>query len=648
MTGFLERQCRSLAPIFRPPFDGLWLTALLYFFWCFLVHPQGQILRGNLPDPDDYMYLDQVLDWIHGQAWYDNVQHRLDPPDGGLIHFTRIPQIPMALLILLFKAAGLPERGAAMITAIILPLFLMAGMFTALRWAAKAFIPERWAGATAFVVLFTTGLLQMYVPGHLDHHGLIQLLITITLGCAIRAMQEPEDVRWSIGAGVVLSLTLCIALEVLPWVIVMSGWFGLWAIIVGGKAARSALTYGLSLYVSGAALLFVSHPPSDLFTPNVMAYSVVYVYFTGGIAATLAGIAIAGRMHALWRWLLGLVIAGLSGYFFLHRFPDLATGPWGGVDPALAKLILDNVTEAQPMVSFNRGILKSIVTLLGPLLAFISNLFFLRHGEPRDRWAWGLNAALLLTATLLSSFYEIRFVGSLGLFMILPLTALLQRGWKWAGENYHGRQKTFAEIGLLLLVGPLPGVLIPAVVDGRSFNTGVLLFPAHNSPAAACDMYGLEKVLRSPQLYHGKPRVIMNTMGIGPELLFRTPDMVTSAPYHEDVKGNLDAVRFFAASDPAKAEAIARQRHVDLVVTCKLIPGMYMNLDGIHKALPDTADTGKKAPDAKPEMPFILKILTGKDLPSWFKPVQSPLLKNYVVYEITPPETRALKSPKGK
>ena len=103
---------------------GLWLAVLLYFFWCFLVHPQGQVLRGNFPDPDDYMYLVQVMDWLKGAGWYDNIQHRLDPPAGGPIHFTRIPQIPMALLIMLFEAIGLPARGAAMLTAIILPLFL--------------------------------------------------------------------------------------------------------------------------------------------------------------------------------------------------------------------------------------------------------------------------------------------------------------------------------------------------------------------------------------------------------------------------------------------------------------------------------------------------------------------------------------------
>ncbi|MGE3624413.1 MAG: hypothetical protein AB7H77_11160 [Bdellovibrionales bacterium] len=62
MLSFLARQFRSLAPVFRPPFDGLWLAVVLYYFWSYLVHPSSQMLRSNLPDPDDYMYLNQVLD----------------------------------------------------------------------------------------------------------------------------------------------------------------------------------------------------------------------------------------------------------------------------------------------------------------------------------------------------------------------------------------------------------------------------------------------------------------------------------------------------------------------------------------------------------------------------------------------------------
>jgi hypothetical protein len=643
MLAFLTRQLRAFAPMFRPPFDGLWLAILLYFFWCFLVHPGSQILRGNLPDPDDYMYLDQVLDWIKGQGWFDSIQHRLDPPAGGPIHFSRLPQIPMALLTLFFEAFGLPPNGAATLMAIIEPLFLLAGFLVVIRWLARSFMPQDWTGVTAYIALFQIGLLSMFMPGHVDHHGLVMLLTALALGCSVRMLAEPEKLRWGLGAGFILALNLTIALEVLPWVIIISGWLGLWAMAEGGKAARNGLVYGLTLYLASAAFLLISRPPDLLLVPDVAVYSLVYIFFTGGIAASFAGIALGARSHRAWRWVLGAGIAAVTGAMFLARFPDLDTGPWGGVDPALAKLILDNVTEAAPLYKLEHSWLKFAIACLGTLIAFSANVRFLRSAKGRARWIWGLLAALLATAFLLTVFYQFRFIGGLDLFAIPSLAVLLQRGWERIGRQWRGRRKVFAEIALLLLVGPLPAVLVPALADGRSFNAGVLLFPATSETFTGCDMYQLEQVLRSPQLYIGRPRVIMNTMGLGPELMFRTTDKVISAPYHEDVAGNLDAVRFFSTTDPVKAETIARQRHVDLVVVCMMIPGMYTNLTTIREALPDTGDGAKQEPGGKSSPPFILQLLSGANLPKWLKPIRSPRLHNYVVYEITPPRPHARK-----
>jgi len=108
---------QSLIPIFTPPFDGLGIIVVLYIIWAHLVFPHNDVLRGNLPDPDDYMYLTQVLDWVKGQGWYDNIQRRLDFPTGTPIHFSRLVQLPLAAGIVFFHRLGLPLRGAATVTA---------------------------------------------------------------------------------------------------------------------------------------------------------------------------------------------------------------------------------------------------------------------------------------------------------------------------------------------------------------------------------------------------------------------------------------------------------------------------------------------------------------------------------------------------
>ena len=48
------------------------------------------------------MRLAQVKAWIDGQAWFDLRQHKLYPPDGFNIHWTRIVDLPIAALMLIF------------------------------------------------------------------------------------------------------------------------------------------------------------------------------------------------------------------------------------------------------------------------------------------------------------------------------------------------------------------------------------------------------------------------------------------------------------------------------------------------------------------------------------------------------------------
>lgn len=629
MRLFLSRQLQGVGALFRPPFEGLWLALLLYYFWCFFVHPESQILRGNLPDPDDYMYLDQLLDWLKGQGWYDNVQHRIDPPLGAPIHFSRLAQVPMAALTLLFEALGVKPKGAALLMAVIEPPILFGFFFAAVRWLGKEFLPRGWAGVTAFVALFGTGVLFAFSPGHVDHHGLVLTLVVFGLGAALRMMRQPEEPRWAVLAGAFLAAALAIALEVLPWIAMISGWLGLWAAVKGGKAARSGIAYGLGLYLASIALLALARPPLHFFAEDIQSYSIVYVFLTGGIAVSFAAVALGGKWPVL-RIVLGGSTAALCGTMFLRHFPALLGGPWGGVEKEVASLLLDNMYEAQPLFRIlGHDWLKLLVYTLYPLLALGMSVYFLKQAKAEERWRLGLAAVLLAAAIGLGLFYQFRFQTYMGAFSILPLSLMLARGWQWAGEHWRGRKRFYAELGLILLAGPLPAIVLPAAVNGVSFNTGVLLFPAAAYKPNVCDMYALEQVLHMAPFNDGKPRSVANVTGLGPELLFRAPETYSflAAPYHMDVPGNIDSWHFFTTRDEKEAEKIARARHLDLVVACYAIPHMYM----------DDGPPGKKAAEektAKETRPHFIERLIINQVPPWLKRANLPQLKNYVIYKV--------------
>src|ERR1700753_3325050 len=63
-------------------------------------------IKGGVFDAlstDDAMRLPEVGDLIGGQGWFDLFQHRMDPPGGTSMHWSRLIDVPLAALILLLK-----------------------------------------------------------------------------------------------------------------------------------------------------------------------------------------------------------------------------------------------------------------------------------------------------------------------------------------------------------------------------------------------------------------------------------------------------------------------------------------------------------------------------------------------------------------
>ncbi len=78
----------------------------------------------RLPDTDDVMRLQQVRDWLDGQAWNDLVQHRLGAA-GGAMHWTRLADLgPRTLIAALAPLLG--RHGAEVAAVVAWPIALFA------------------------------------------------------------------------------------------------------------------------------------------------------------------------------------------------------------------------------------------------------------------------------------------------------------------------------------------------------------------------------------------------------------------------------------------------------------------------------------------------------------------------------------------
>lgn len=627
MTTKVAKFFADVARIFMPPFVGLPLVMWCYFIFSYLALPHNPIWRGDLPDPDDYTYLSQTLDWLQGQGWFDNIQHRMSPPEGVAIHYTRFAELPIAGVIMLFRLFHYSWRGAALLGSFLLPVVYLAVFFAVLRATAARIIGSDWARLTAFIAMFCGALMFKFAPGQVDHHGLEAILTMIAVGLTAQIFARPEQIRWAVFAGITLALSLAIALEVLPWVALISTVIGLWATFSGTKVARSTAAFGVSLFVSSAALLALDKPLAEFFQPDLLSYSIAYVALTGGIAlALLVASGAVCIQNIKLRCILTASIAAALGALYLWRFPDLLGGPYGAMDKKLAALFFANLEEAEPLIK-RYGVFKSLSMLAPSLLGFVASLSFLRRAQGDKKWGWLLIASLLGPAFALTVFYQIRVLIYASLFAIIPLAAFVEQGWAWVGTHCEGRKRFWAEIGLVLLIGPLTTIFLPALQDGRSFNTGVMLFPAQSFDDS-CEMRGMEQLLSAAPYAERAPLRIINMIDQGPELLFRTPHAVLSAPYHTNVRGNLDALDFFSTTDMDHAEQIAKRDGINLVVMCRNIPDAY--LDGPKPHYVIYPDGGiKMRPNAS-----LAGQLAFHQIPLWLTEIPVPAAPNYLVFEV--------------
>ncbi len=626
---------------FRPPFSGLWLWVWAFFVWCHLVHPRTSLLRGVLPDTDDEIRLLRVLDWLKGQGWFDPLLYRISPPEGIPSHFSRLLDAPLAAMIWPLHALGVEWNTAALVASFIWPLFLFGVFFAVLKWLAVPFVSARWAGATAYVCLFATSLTFQFSPGRVDHHGFALLTTALALGSLVRLMENPERLKWPVAAGFSLAFGLAVSLETLPWVLFLSEWIGLWGVLKGRAAFPALVAFGAALYVFSVLFLAAVVPPQDFYRQNPLAYSYLYVLVSGGLALGLLFLGLALRIPSLTRRLaVAFAIGGCFFFLLLAAFPNFYLGPYGSVDSELVALLLSRIGEAIPLFIKDETLAFKLASVLFPATGLCAAYVFLASSRGEAAYKWLLLFLLLLSATVLAMVYQTRFLFYACLFATVPLAAALKEGLAFVRKKLKGRKLFAAEIGLVLLVGPLIGVLIPALADGRSFNTGVALFPVVLPRDDACFPAGLREALRSPVLYGDKPRLVLSGLSEGPSILFHTPHKVLAAPYHTNVKGNLEALRFFQAENEQEAEKIVRQTGAELLLLCDDFPALYGKREDQAGAFLDQSGT----PDIKRGAAFVERLLS-KDAPLWLKRVALPFFGKAVLYEVLPPQSSGVFKP---
>jgi len=165
------------------------IRVLLIIIWCaiaaaYLFAGWG---RDDGLSTDDAMRLVEVRDFLAGQGWFDLTQYRLNPPHGVVMHWSRLIDLPLAVLI---RAAQivLPGSGAERLVVTLWPIALLFIFLAGVARLARGLADETAAGPALILAALSAPVLQHFRPGAIDHHNVqLVLLIWSLVACLPRA-----------------------------------------------------------------------------------------------------------------------------------------------------------------------------------------------------------------------------------------------------------------------------------------------------------------------------------------------------------------------------------------------------------------------------------------------------------------------------
>jgi len=561
--------------------------------------------RAGVPffaDTDDAMRMVVVGDFIHGQPWYDLTAHRLNTPFGAEIHWSRLVDLPIALLLMGFTAL-LGHDAALVAAATVWPMLLLGGLLWLSALLAHRLVgPEGVLPALVLPVL-NPAITAEFTPGRVDHHSVVILLTLATAWAAVETVHRP---RFAIIGGVLAASALAIATESLPSIaaaILVAGLLWVFDVIRAGTMRH----FGLAFAAAALVHLAIFRPPGRWLEAACDVLSPVYVAIALVVAASYT-IASVLPVRPGWRRL--AVLAGLGGAGLLLVvlvYPQCLAGPYGALDPWLQANWIAGIVEAKPWVVSvfelpAYGVAVGVPVLLGTIVT-------LYHvwKSPADRWQWAALLVFLVGAALIM-LAQVRGA-RLAVMPATPAAAWLIVATR---QRYRadprlrnvaallGSWLAFSGIALAMAV-----TLLVNLVPGRAQQLAQARLGKEPclQPAAFADLAGLP------------PERIMSPIDLGAYILLYTPHEVVAAPYHRNQQGVRDAFRFF--NEPiGQARTILSARGIGLVVLCPAMAEI--------RGLPD------RAPDS------FASLYAAHALPNWLVDVSLPD-SVLTVYAVTPP-----------
>ncbi len=508
------------------------------------------VLKGAGLTPDDAMRLTEVRDLLNGQGWYDLFQHRVLPPGGLSMHWSRYIDGPMAAIMSALQPLLGPDmagRGLAIIWPLVMGVtfMLMSARLTRQLYGYRA----------AFLSLLVITYYELlsgsgFGVGSTDHHA---VQIILMLGIVAMVVLPGRPVLRGVVAGGCAALSLAVGLEMIL-VVALAGVILVATYIVGAEGSGKRLMgFATALAALCPVLMAGQLSPALWNVPVCDALSPPL------LAVTFAAFACSAVIVATGRWLsaplaraaVTLASAVVAAAVLLPMVRPCLAGPYTALSEEIQRTVLAQIEEIRPAGFFFLNDGGRAISLLLPFY-LITALFAATVVANRGR---GIVILAFLVFGGVLSFWQIRMLN-----MGLPLAALaFGAGGAWALEQHRTglRNAGVAAVLFVLLSKPLGVGFITLTWKGPGPITG------QTAQSDQCN-----EIDQLARLDEAPPGIIFNPINIGPIILWATRHSITSAPYHRSADAFANGLLPFSGDEAALREAVERTKS-DYILLCK-------------------------------------------------------------------------------
>lgn len=577
------------------------IVLLLVLAWLVTVAASMFMHRSDIAllrfsDPDDTMRLLEVRDFLAGQSWFDVSQHRINPPVGGPMHWSRLVDLPIAAVILLLRPF-FGAHGAEIGAVLIIPALTLAVLLYALYGAVCALMGQGRALLCCAAFAISPFVFVQCGAMRIDHHAWQAVMMAFALGGTLHA----DGCRAGAIAGLAMAIWLRISIEGLAFAALTGAVMTFRYILDAQEWPRLAM-YLWTLVSVSVVLLLGTQGWNGALVSHCDSMSSVYL---GPLVVLppLAGILhkIIGQGTPTRRLLPTLLGTAASIAILVGIGRECFAGPFGMLDPVVYKFWYLGIAEGLPiwMQDADTAIIVLLPALIGTTGYAVAAS---REGNRFRRLDWLSLLIFSIGATLLAVL--VMRTGFVAHLIAIPgaawLTANLFKRARSLSKATFRIPATIVSVMLLfpIVVIPVKSAALPEQAPIKAQMTKIV------NPVGISEIEALEQLA---------PSTVLAPIDIGPAILLRTRNAIVGTGHHRNAKGMKLVFDAFLAP-PVEAHAIVMRSSATYLVVAPM---------GETDRYREFAPRGLAA-----------QLLGGKH-PDWLSPISLPGLKALRLYRIS-------------